>query len=126
MKTLDQAKKLQERTKQLAIRIVKAFARLPKDEAARIIGKQFLRSGTSLAANYRAACRARSAADFISKISVVTEEADETLFWFELLVEAGLIRKNLAEPLMTECSELLKIFSASLATAKRTSGRYNR
>jgi four helix bundle protein len=120
MNTLDQAKQLQDRTKKFAIRIIKAFARLPKDEAARIIGRQFLRSGTSLAANYRAACRARSAADFISKISVVAEEADEkTLFWLELLTEAELVTKRLLGPLMLECSELLKIFSASLATAKR-------
>lgn len=119
MNTLDQAKQLQDRTKKFAIRIIKAFARLPKDEAARIIGRQFLRSGTSLAANYRAACRARSAADFISKISVVAEEADETLFWFELLTEAELATNRLLEPLILESSELLKIFSASLATAKR-------
>jgi four helix bundle protein len=117
--TLDEAKLLQNRTKAFAVRVVKAFARLPKDEAVRVIGRQFLRSGTSLAANYRAACRARSIADFISKISVVVEETDETLFWFELLVEAELTKKNLVEPLMKECQELLKIFSASLATAKR-------
>jgi four helix bundle protein len=117
--TLDEAKLLQNRTKTFAVRIIKAFARLPKDEAVRVIVRQFLRSGTSLAANYRAACRARSAADFISKISVVVEETDETLFWFELLVEAELTEKNLVEPLMKECQELLKIFSASLATAKR-------
>jgi len=116
---LEQAKQLQDRTKKFAIRINKAFAGLPKDEAARIIGRQFLRSGTSLAANYRAACRARSAADFISKISVVLEETDETLFWFELLADAELIKIKLIEPLMKECEELLKIFSASLATAKR-------
>jgi four helix bundle protein len=119
MNKLDQAKQLQDRTKKFAVRIIKSFAKLPRDEAARIIGKQFLRSGTSLAANYRAACRARSAADFISKISVVAEEADETLFWFELLVEAEIVKRNLVEQLMNECNELLKIFSASLATAKR-------
>jgi len=119
MKTLDQAKLLQDRTKKFAIGVIKAFARLPKDEAARIIGKQFLRSGTSLAANYRAACRARSAADFISKISVVSEEADETLFWLELLVESELVTIKLVKALMKECEELLKIFAASLATAKR-------
>ena len=119
MSTLDEANLLQNRTKAFAVRIVKVFARLPKDEAVRVIGRQFLRSGTSLAANYRAACRSRSAADFISKISVVVEETDETLFWFELLVEAELAKKDLAEPLMKECQELLKIFSASLATAKR-------
>ena len=119
MNTLDQARQLQDRTKTFAVRIIKAFAGLPKQEAARVIGRQFLRSGTSLAANYRAACRARSAADFISKISVVAEEADETCFWLELLVQAELIRPNSVEPLMNECDELLKIFSASLATAKR-------
>jgi four helix bundle protein len=119
MNTLDRAKQLQNRTKEFAIRIIKAFCSLAKQEAARVIGKQFLRSGTSLAANYRAACRARSAADFISKISIVAEETDETLFWLELLVEAELIEPKLVKPLMSECDELLKIFSASLATAKR-------
>jgi four helix bundle protein len=117
--TLNQAKQLQDRTKVFAIRIIKALARLPKDEAIRIIGRQFLRSGTSLAANYRAACRARSGADFISKISAVAEETDEMLFWFELLVEAELTKSKLLERLIKECEELLKIFSASLATAKR-------
>src|ERR1700746_138173 len=119
MNTLDRAKQLQDRTKRFAIRIIKAFAQLPKDEAARIIGRQFLRSGTSLAANYCASCRARSGADFISKISVVSDEADETLFWIEVVVESELIAIRIVEPLMRECEELLKIFSASLATAKR-------
>ena len=94
MSTLDEAKLLQNRTKAFAVRIIKAFARLPKDEAVRVIDRQFLRSGTSLAANYRAACRSRSAADLISKTSVVVEETDETLFWFELLVAAELAEKN--------------------------------
>jgi len=115
---LDQARQLQDRTKKFAVRIIEAFTRLPKNEAARTLGRQFLRSGTSIAANYRAACRARSGADFISKIAIVTEETDETLFWFELLVESKLISAKLVEPLMAECAELLKIFSASLATAK--------
>ncbi|HEX4707802.1 MAG TPA: four helix bundle protein [Candidatus Udaeobacter sp.] len=119
MNTLNQAKQLQDRAKRFAVRVIKAFARLPKDEPTRIIGRQFLRSGTSLAANYRASCRAQSAADFISKISVVAEEADETLFWFELLVESKLVDIKLIQPLMKECEELLKIFSASLTTAKR-------
>jgi four helix bundle protein len=91
MNTVNRARQLQDRTKRFAVRIVNAFARMPKDEAARVIGRQFLRSGTSLAANYRASCRARSTADFISKISMVAEEADETLFWFEILVESELI-----------------------------------
>jgi four helix bundle protein len=119
MTTLHRAKQLQDRTKKFAIRIVKAFARLPKDEATRIIGHQFLRSETSLAANYRACCRARSAADFISKISVVTEEADETLFWLELLIDSELIVAAKIESLMAKCEELLKIFSASLATRSK-------
>jgi four helix bundle protein len=119
MNTLNQAKQLQDRTKKFAGRVIKAFARLPKDEPTRIIGRQFLRSGTSLAANCRAACRARSAADFISKISVVAEETDETVFWFELLLEAELLKVKLIDPLMKESEELLKIFSASLTTAKR-------
>jgi len=118
MNTLHRARQLQARTKKFAVRVIRAFARLPKDQSTRIIGRQFLRSGTSLAANYRASCRARSAADFISKISVVTEEADETLFWFELLIEAELVKLKVVGPLISECEELLKIFSASLATAK--------
>ncbi len=119
MNTLQHAKQLQDRTKKFAVRIIKAFARLPKEEPTRIIGRQFLRSGTSVAANYRASCRARSGADFISKMSVVAEETDETLFWFELLVDAGLINAEVIQSLTSECEELLRIFSASLATAKR-------
>ena len=118
MSRVERARELQDRTKKFALRIIRAFSRLPKSEEARVLGRQFLRSGTSVAANYRAACRARSAADFISKISNVVEEADETLFWLELIVEAGLIKPKTVEPLLLECSELLKIFSASLATAK--------
>ena len=118
MTKVERARELQDRAKQFALRIIRAFARLPKNEEARVLGRQFLRSGTSVAANYRAACRARSAADFISKISVVVEEADETLFWLALIVEAKLVRAKLVESLIAECEELLKIFSASLATAK--------
>src|SRR5205814_2492296 len=115
---VERARELQDRTKKFALRVIRAFTRLPKSEEARGIGRQFLRSGTSVAANYRAACRARSAADFISKISNVVAEADETLFWLELIVEAGLNKPKTVEPLLLECSELLKILSASLATAK--------
>jgi len=118
MTTLNRARQLQDRTKQFAIRVIHASTRIPKSEAGRVLMRQFLRSGTSLAANYRAACRSRSAADFISKISIATEETDETLFWLELLVESKLIRLQTVQPLMTECEELLKILSKSLATAK--------
>src|SRR6266446_1331140 len=110
MDTLNRAKQLQDRTKKFAVRIIKAFEEVTKDEATRVIGRQFLRSGTSLAANYRAACRVRSSADFISKISVVSEEADETLFWLELLIDSELITTKKVESLMAECEELLKIF----------------
>ena len=79
-----QPEQLKARTKQFAIRIVRVFKGLPKNDEARIIGKQLLRAGTSVAANYRAVCRSRSKAEFISKMSVVVEEADETAFWLEL------------------------------------------
>ena len=118
MTRVERARELQDRTKDFALRIIRAFSRLPKTDEARVIGRQFLRSGTSVAANYRAACRSRSAADFISKISVVVEEADETLFWLELIVEAKLASAKVVESLIGECEELLRIFSASLATAK--------
>jgi four helix bundle protein len=118
MDKLECAKELQDRTKKFALRIIRAFSRLPKSEQARVVGRQFLRSGTSVAANYRAACRSRSRADSISKISIVVEEADETLFWLELVVEAELAPVQVVSPLITECEKLLRIFSASLSTAK--------
>jgi len=115
---LERVKELQDRTKRFAVTVIRFFTRLPKTEAASVIGRQLLRGGTSVAANYRSACRARSAADFISKISVVLEEADETSFWLELLVEAEIIEPRATTSLSTECNELIKIFSGSLATAK--------
>lgn len=118
MSRVERARELQDRTKKFALRIIRAFSRLPKTDEARVLGRQFLRSGTSVAANYRAACRARSAADFISKINNVVEEAGETLLWLELLVEAKVVPAKLVESLILECEELLKISSASLATAK--------
>lgn len=118
MSKLDEIRKLQDRTKRFAVSVVRFFSGLPKTEEALIIGRQLLRSGTSLAANYRAACRARSSADFISKISIVPEETDETLFWLELFVEAIVVPPAQTKSLAAECQELLRIFSASLATAK--------
>ena len=115
---LEKVKELQDRTKRFAVAIVQFCSRLPQTGAARVIERQSLRAGTGVAANYRADCRARSAADFISKISIVVEEADETLFWLELLVDADIIESRLTLELSAECHELLKIFSASLATAK--------
>jgi four helix bundle protein len=113
------AEELRTRAKQFAIRIVRLFKSLPKAEEARIIGKQVLRAGTSVAVNYRAVCRARSHAEFISKMGVVVEEADETVFWLELLVDTGIVRKDLMQDLMTEANGLLAIFAASHWTARQ-------
>jgi four helix bundle protein len=114
----DQADILKARSKQFAIRIVHLFRALPKTEEARIIGRQFLRSGTSVAANYRAVCRARSKADFISKIGIVVEEIDETILWLELLVECKIMPEKKLGNLLKESNELLAIFAASQYTAK--------
>jgi four helix bundle protein len=114
-----QADELKSRTKQFAIRIVKMFRSLPKTDEARIIGKQVLRSGTSVAANYRAVCRSRSKAEFIAKLGVVVEEADETVFWLELLVETGIVQQERMDNLLREGNEHLAIFAASQYTAKK-------
>ncbi len=118
MNKLERARELQDRTKQFALRIIHCFTALPKNEAARVIGRQFLRSGTSSAANYRAVCRARSPAEFIAKMGTVVEEADETVFWLDLLIESRLLATKRLEQLLKERVELLKIFSSSLTTAK--------
>ena len=111
---------LKRRTKQFALRIIKLVAALPRSEAARIIGGQMLRSGTSVGAHYRAACRARSRAEFLSKLGVAEEEADETLYWLELVEESGLMKGQLMKDLMNEADELVAIFAASRITAKGT------
>jgi four helix bundle protein len=109
---------MRERTKQFALRIVRLFRAMPKTDEARVIGKQLLRAGTSVAANYRAVCRARSRAQFIAKIGVVIEESDETVFWLELLAEAGIMPRGRTDALLAEVNELLAIFAASGRTAK--------
>jgi four helix bundle protein len=109
---------LRDRTKRFAIRIVRLFRSLSKTEEARVLGKQVLRSGTSVAANYRAVCRARSKAEFISQIAIVLEETDETEFWLELLIETGIVESNKLQSLLAETGELVRIFSASRQTAK--------
>jgi len=88
-----------------------------------VIGRQLLRSGMSVGANYRAACRAKSTADFVSKMGTVEEEADESLYWMELLVEAGIMDVKRIEPLMKEANELLAIIVASINTAKKGNRR---
>lgn len=106
------------RTKKFAIRIVRFFRSLTKTEEGRILGRQLLRSGTSVAANYRAACRARSRAEFIAKMGTVVEEADESVFWLELLSESGVTPASATAELLAEANELLAIFAASHQTAK--------
>jgi four helix bundle protein len=113
-----QAEVLKRRTKHFAIRIVRLFKALPKTEESRVIGKQLLRSGTSVAANYRAVCRSRSKAEFVAKIGVVVEEADETIFWLELLSYVGIMAASRVLGLLQEAKELLAIFAASQRTAR--------
>ncbi len=91
---------------------------LPKTAAGRAIGNQLVRSGTSVGANYRAACRSRSKAEFIAKIGTVAEEADESAFWFELIMDGGLLKPELVSPFHQEAEELAAIFTASGRTAK--------
>jgi four helix bundle protein len=115
---LDKHFDLRDRTKRFALRILKLCDSLPKTEGARAISRQLLRSGTSVAANYRAAGRARSRAEFVAKMGVVVEEADESVFWLDLLVESGLVPKPRLDDLVGEASELLSIFVASQKTAR--------
>jgi four helix bundle protein len=111
---------LRDRTKQFALRVIRLYSTLPRgrDEAAGVLGKQLLRSGTSVGAQYREACRARSNAEFVSKIESATQELDETCYWFELLVESGLVSQEKLSSLQQEGNELLAILIASAKTAK--------
>jgi four helix bundle protein len=120
--TITSPEDLRRRTKEFALRIIKLFRALPRTEETRVLGRQVLRSGTAVAANYRSACRARSRADFISKIGITVEEADETAFWLELIVDAGIIKASKLESLMAETNELVRIFQATRTTARRGIG----
>lgn len=112
-------KELKDRTRRFAVDVIKLMEELPNTIAGRRIGQQFLDSGTSVAANYRSACRARSRAEFIAKMGIVEEESDESLLWLELMVDSKLVTHQRAERLMTEADELTAIFVASIKTAKR-------
>ncbi len=114
---MDQAE-MKERTKDFAKRVINLCRQLPDTREGRLIGNQIFRSGTSVGANYRASCMARSKAEFIAKLGIVLEEADETLFWLEILSETKVIKANLLESLMKEADELVAIFVVSLKTAK--------
>jgi four helix bundle protein len=110
---------LKKRSKAFALRILKLVDALPKTTAGRALASQIVRSGTSVAANYRAACRARSTADFIAKMGIVEEEADETLFWLELLEEFELVTAAKLTAIKEEANELIAIIVASIKTARR-------
>ena len=115
---MEQFEELQERTRKFALRIVKLFRSLPKTDDARLLDKQLLRSGTSIGANYRAACRARSRAEFVAKLGIVLEEADETVSWLELMRDAGIFPEAKLREIVQEAKELVAIFVTSVRTAK--------
>jgi four helix bundle protein len=110
---------LRARTKSFALRVVKLYRSLPRSADAQVMGKQLLRCGTSVAANYRASCRARSRAEFAARIGIVVEEADESGFWLEMLAEAGIIRMALLKELLEESKELTAIFTATQYTVRK-------
>jgi four helix bundle protein len=110
---------LRARTKSFALRVVKLYRSLPRSADAQVMGKQLLRCGTSVAANNRASCRARSKAEFAARIGVVVEEADESGFWLEMLAEAGIVRMALLKELLQESKELTAIFTATQHTVRK-------
>jgi four helix bundle protein len=112
------AEELKTRTKQFGLRLIKLVESLPSTSTARTIGNQLLRSGVSVGANYRAACRGKSKADFIAKAGISLEEADECLYWMEILQEANIVPADKLKDLMKEADELVAIFTASIKTAR--------
>ncbi len=114
----DSAEDLRGRTKAFANRVIRLFRALPRSRDAQIIGDQLLRAGTAVGANYRAACRGRSRNEFIAKLGVVVEEADETIYWLELLAENNIVRKDRLEKLLAEAHELTAIFTAARQTSR--------
>jgi len=114
---------LKRRTKEFALRVIRLVESLPRGRTVDVIGRQLLRSGTSVGANYRAACRAKSTADFISKMGTVEEETDESLYWMELLIEDKIVAPAKLESLMNEANELLAITVSSINTARKRKER---
>ena len=110
---------LKQRTKRFSLRVIKLVGALPKSIEGRAIGNQLMRSGTSVGANYRAACRGRSKTEFIARLGVVEEEADESAFWMEMIIESGMMEKKLVEPLLQEANELVAIMTASRKSASK-------
>lgn len=114
------AEEMKARTKAFGLRVIKLVETLPKTKTGNVIGSQLLRCGTSVGANYRVSCRARSNADFIAKMGIVEEEADESIYWIEMLVDAGLIKAKLVGSLLDEANQILSIVVASINTARGT------
>ena len=110
---------LKQRTKLFSLRIIKLTESLPNTQVGQVIGKQLLRSGSSVAANYRSACRAKSKADFVSKIGTAIEEADETIYWLEMIAAVGLVSDKKLAKLTQEGNELVAILTASSKTVQR-------
>jgi four helix bundle protein len=113
-------RELLERTKQFALRIFKLVGALPQTIQGRAVAAQLIRSGTSVAANYRAACRARSKPEFIAKLGVVEEEADETAFWLELIIETELLEPRKVTALLTEAGEIVAMMASSKKTVSKS------
>jgi four helix bundle protein len=113
--------RLRIRTKRFALEAIQLCRKLPKSEEARLIGRQLIRAATSIAANYRAVGRARSRAEFIAKLGTVVEEADEAVFWIEMLLEAGVVPSPVVRKILSEANRLVAIFAASQRTARRRS-----
>lgn len=111
-------REFKERTKEIALRVLMLVEALPKTWTGEIIGKQLLRSGTSIGANYRAACRAKSTADIINKLAIVEEEADESLYWLELLIDSGIIKPSKLTALMSDINEIVAMTVASIKTLR--------
>ena len=109
---------LRDRTKAFAVRIVRMYRALPRTTDAQVLGKQVLRCGTSVGANYRAACRARSRAEWIAKIGLVVEEADETVFWLEMMLDCEVVQEHRLADLMRQARELTAIFTSSQRSAR--------
>ncbi|CAN5882689.1 four helix bundle protein [soil metagenome] len=107
-----------DRTKQIALRVIRLVESLPDTNTAQVIGKQLLRSATSVGANYRAACRGKSTADILHKLAIVEEEADESLYWLELLVESNTISENKLSALMSDSNEIVAMVVASIKTLR--------
>jgi four helix bundle protein len=111
-------KTFKERTKRFALAIVKLVETLPRTRTADVLGRQLLRSGTSVSANYRAACRGRSASDVVAKLGIVEEEADETIYWLELLADSGAVAAEKVDSMKREANELVAMTVASIKTLR--------